>query len=128
MIENSQRVLLVDDEPIILSFLKDEIESMNFTCDTTSDVDEALQLLDKSMYQIVITDMRMPKGGGARVVESCKQINHTKVYLITGNLEYSESELKEMGFSGVFRKPFDFNELNRVLSGDILELSAHTDS
>jgi len=55
-----RRILIVDDEPMIRNILKTVVEAEGFKADLAQNGQEALNRLQKSCYQIVLTDMRMP--------------------------------------------------------------------
>jgi DNA-binding NtrC family response regulator len=70
------RILIVDDEADMLLLLKRIIsEETEHTIVTETDPQKALALFDRTPFDMVITDMKMPKMDGIRFLESLKQIN-----------------------------------------------------
>lgn len=60
--ESAQSILIVDDEEIIRDFLSEVLEDYSITL--ACDGDEAINLLKDKPYDLVITDLRMPKVPG----------------------------------------------------------------
>ena len=104
-------ILCVDDEADILELLVDELEDEGFSTLQALGFKEALHLFSTHQVDCVISDIKMPDGSG---VELAKEIIKTKkipVYLITGFSDYSVDELKEIGVTSLFMKPFDFSDV-----------------
>jgi len=53
-------ILVVDDEPYYLSWLFDFIESFEYSYEKATTVQEALELLEKNQYRVVIADLNIP--------------------------------------------------------------------
>ena len=61
------RALVVDDEKAVQTLMKRTLSQQGFACDTAGDGNEAEQLVARSDYDAVVTDLRMPnKHGHAR--------------------------------------------------------------
>ena len=69
-----RRILLVDDDLAVLLTLKAVLELHGFEVDTASSTAEALSRMDNSVYQMVITDLRMEKeDAGMEVIRYARQ-------------------------------------------------------
>ena len=118
-------VLLVDDEPKMGAVLKAGLEGDDLQADVASSGTEALDLLGKKRYDVVITDLRMPDLDGIALLERIKRKwPETEVILITA---YATSQtavdaLRKGAYDYVI-KPFDMDEL-RLKVRHILEKSA----
>lgn len=82
------RIMVVDDERDILSIIKRGLESKNrFQVDTFIDAEHALESLKKKpndYYDLVLTDIRMPKINGFELYRRIKENNpHMKIVFIT---------------------------------------------
>lgn len=82
------RIMVVDDERDILSIIKRGLESKNrFQVDTFIDAEHALESLKKKpndYYDLVLTDIRMPKINGFELYRRIKESNpHMKIVFIT---------------------------------------------
>jgi len=75
------RILLVDDDPIILDSLKGALEQQGQEVEAASTVAEAIQRLRGSDYDLVITDVAMPDRDGFELLRYVKQ-NHQRTVVI----------------------------------------------
>jgi DNA-binding response OmpR family regulator len=94
------RIMLVDDEKDILSTVKRGLESNNtFKVDTFPSGEAALQAFEshpENYYDLVITDIRMPKMNGFELYRSIKEKNQTmKIAFITA-FEINKEEFNKV--------------------------------
>lgn len=94
------RVMVVDDERDILSILKRGLESKNrFQVDTFMDAESALESLKENSddyYDLVLTDIRMPKINGFELYRRIKESNpHMKIVFITA-FEINKDEFSKV--------------------------------
>ena len=109
-----KRLLIVDDEEALLSLLKAQFEEMSdFDVVTANSAEEALQILNKKRYPIIVTDLKMP---GMTGMDLCKKIRETNpisyIIAMTGFQDFFElKNCRAEGFDDYFKKPFDFSTL-----------------
>ena len=94
------RVMVVDDERDIFSILKRGLESKNrFQVDTFMDAESALESLKENSddyYDLVLTDIRMPKINGFELYRRIKESNpHMKIVFITA-FEINKDEFSKV--------------------------------
>jgi DNA-binding response OmpR family regulator len=94
------RIMFVDDEKDILSTVKRGLESNNaFTVDTFSSGESALQAFEshpENYYDLVITDIRMPKMNGFELYRRIKEKNQSmKIAFITA-FEINKEEFNKV--------------------------------
>jgi DNA-binding NtrC family response regulator len=78
-------ILLVDDDPFILEGIGADLESKGFHVAKARSGDKALALLQKSEFDLVITDLVMENTDGIEVLKKTKQLNaETMVIILTG--------------------------------------------
>ena len=106
------KTLVVDDEELIRWSLQSALKGIGFFVDTASDGNEALDMLRKTDYDIVITDFKMPGLNGLELLEKIKEEGKkSKVILISAYLSYSAvKEAKECGAFHCVNKPFGMDE------------------
>ena len=77
-------IIFVDDDPAILSSLKRSSRLMRekWNCDFASVPDKALEKFSSKNYDLIISDMRMPKMDGATLLNKIKQISPKTVRFI----------------------------------------------
>ncbi len=106
------RILLVDDEAMLRDFLKTALGNFGFECATASDGLEALDLMEKSPFEIVITDISMPRMDGIELTEKVKERYDSDVIVMTGLMEeYTYDKIMRMGASDFLEKPVSIQEL-----------------
>lgn len=114
---NGQAILVVDDEEIIRDFLVEVLEDFDVTiaCDGA----EAIEKIKAQHFDLVITDLRMPKVSGEEVVKSVRQLSpDTKVIVISGYSSlYTVSQSVNHGACAFLSKPFSINELLQSVNG-----------
>ncbi len=64
------RVLILDDEDEVRKLVADVLSSDGYTGDTAHDGPEALSLLDQRRYDLIISDLRLPKLDGPALYEA----------------------------------------------------------
>lgn len=67
------RVLVVDDEPAMRRFLKLVLDRLDFEVDTAAGGAEAIQATQRDCYDIVLTDLIMPRVDGLEVIRAVKE-------------------------------------------------------
>jgi two-component system response regulator PilR (NtrC family) len=116
---NTKRALIIDDEPDILELLSITLQRMAVESDCAKDLAEARNLLKEQIYDICLTDMRLPDGDGVNFVSYIqKNYPSLPVAVITahGNMESAIQALK-FGAFDFLTKPVDLNLLRTVVKG-----------
>lgn len=107
-------ILLVDDNKDILEYLMKEL-SANFECITASNGEEALNSLNESAVQLVVSDVMMPIMDGfelCRAIKTDLATSHIPVVLLTAkNSAQSKIEGLEIGADAYLEKPFSPDHL-----------------
>ncbi|HEV2270504.1 MAG TPA: sigma-54 dependent transcriptional regulator [Steroidobacteraceae bacterium] len=118
-------VLIVDDEPDLLELVSLTLSRMNLRTRTAPDVGTARKLLKSEVFDLCLTDMRLPDGDGLDLVAWIQENRATvPVAVITahGNVESAVRALKLGAFDFV-SKPLDLGVL-RKLVGSAIRLGA----
>jgi PAS domain S-box-containing protein len=108
-------ILYVDDETSIANLGKLQLESLGYRTESTSDPLKALGMVrtDPNKFDLVITDMAMPKMTGDRLIAEILKIRQDMPTIIcTGYSDkFSENEAKAMGVSSFVMKPLARSDL-----------------
>src|SRR5262245_61491977 len=107
------RILLADDEPSIRLALGDALERAGFDVTRVADGEEALRSLKEHAFDLVVTDVSMPKVDGINVFRRvASEHRDTGVILITAFAKVADAVacLKD-GAINYVTKPFDMDEL-----------------
>lgn len=106
-------VLVVDDDPLILTVVDLMVRHMGHTVRTAPDATAALDIMADAPADLIVSDIRMPGMDGlalARLVR--KDYPNIPIILMTGYLsEYSSGSASEIGVEGILKKPFKSAEL-----------------
>ncbi|NUM87562.1 MAG: response regulator [Bdellovibrionales bacterium] len=107
------RILIVDDEPDLREILCDGFALRGAEVASASNAEQALEALRLQEFDLVISDVRMPKGGGMRILEGLPELGktHLPVVLVTGFSDVSENDALQKGAKIMIAKPFDFATL-----------------
>ena len=117
----AKNILVVDDDRQICEILSDHLLSVGHVVERAADGVEALEKLDRKEFNIVITDIDMPRMDGMEFIRRLGGNNDgIDVIAITGHItRYSYTDVVEAGASDFLTKPFTLNELeakiNRVI-------------
>ncbi len=112
-------ILIVDNENDQLEMIKDMVACFGFSATTTDSSYEALKIVEKKSFSLILMDLIMNDIDGTELCEIIKEIRpKTRVYAMSGHLKLFRSDrLSRAGFDGILQKPFTMEELNAVLVG-----------
>src|SRR5947208_5926070 len=115
--EARRRVLIVDDEPLILEVLSEHFKT-DFEVETAVNGADALGAILRQRPDVVLLDINMPRMNGIAVLKDIKQIDDSiAVIMVTANeqVTLAAGALKSGAF-GYVPKPFDFRYLDHMLA------------
>ncbi len=115
------RALVVDDEPDIRELLAITLGKMDLDVDTAGDYRSAVQRLSGGLYDLVLTDMRLPDGDGLDLVAWIQDNRPgVPVAVITahGNVEAAVRALK-LGAFDFISKPLDLAALRKLITATL---------
>ena len=110
----TEKILIVDDELTICDSVKKILSRKGFSVENTLSADDAMEKMKTNKYDLVITDLMMPKTSGLELLELVKKhYPEIDVLVITGfaSLE-SAVKATKLGALDYIQKPFTPNELN----------------
>jgi CheY-like chemotaxis protein len=102
-------VLVVDDEPEVLDLLAETLERYGAKTFRVGGGEEAVQFLESERVDLVLSDIRMPKGDGVYLLDKvAPRPESPPVILMTGYSDLTEAEALKRGAKALITKPFDF--------------------
>ncbi|MDH4157951.1 MAG: response regulator, partial [candidate division Zixibacteria bacterium] len=110
-------IVVVDDEEIYLSLVRDALEEESNQVETASNAFDALKIIESTDVNLIITDIRMPQMDGIELVRRAKEINpHIGAIFMTGyaNLNSAKNAIKQGAFDYI-SKPFELNEIRQAV-------------
>ena len=113
----SVRLLLVEDDPVSLSFLHDALCGVPATVDAAHDIASALHLASRFRHDLWIVDAHLPDGDGAGCLQLLRHIHQTPALAITAGASREELDLLcDSGFLEVLLKPVSIALLQGTVS------------
>lgn len=113
----NKKVLIVDDNPNMSTLLSDILEIFECKSACAADGEEALKRLKSESFDMVITDIRMPKMHGIDLLKTVKEgYPGLPVVVITGfSGDTTKDEAIDAQADGFLAKPFRVNDIQKLL-------------
>ena len=109
---NNTRVLLVDDDPVILKFVGANLKARNFDVTTAEDGESALKAMEQTLPDLVILDIMMPGMDGVEVCRRIREWSRVPVIMLTARSQTNDiARANSCGIEDYIVKPFDLSEL-----------------
>ena len=106
------RVLVVDDEKLIVKGIRFSLEQDGFEVDCAYDGEEAIELAKKTEYDIVLLDVMLPKHDGFEVCQAIREFSDMPVIMLTAKGGDMDKILGlEYGADDYISKPFNILEV-----------------
>ncbi len=112
-----EKILVVDDEQSMRDVLSIMLKRAGYGVTTASDGEEAVGHIHKEIFDLVITDLRMPKMGGLDVLKTVKACSPETVVLVITAFASAESAVEAMkhGAYDYLTKPFQVDEVQLII-------------
>ncbi len=117
--ERQLRLIFVDDEPLVLEGLHRTLHSMReeWHMEFANGGVEALQMMGKAPFDVLVTDMRMPGMEGSELLQRVKDLYPQTIRIVLSGQSSRESLLRSIAPSHQFmRKPCTADELKRRIT------------
>jgi DNA-binding NtrC family response regulator len=111
------RVLLVDDEEELIATLEERLGLRGIHAETAITVEQALERVKHSAYDVVVVDLKMPGLDGTEIVDRIRKRHpETGVLMITGH-GAGHGQLEQTVEQGhrILLKPFSFDRLVQLI-------------
>ena len=82
-----KRILLVDDEPLILKGLKYTLEQEGYETETAMDGEEALEMFESGSFDLILLDVMLPKLDGISVCQRIREQSDIPIIMLTAKGE-----------------------------------------
>jgi len=108
----SEKILVVDDEPILLKGLKFSLEQDGYNVETAIDGNEAFEKIMNNSYELVVLDLMLPEIDGLEVCKKVRETSMVPIIILTAKGDDSSKVLGlEYGADDYLTKPFNILEL-----------------
>ena len=106
------KILIVDDEEGIRQIIKEYCMSIGYTTEEASNGEEALELLKRGSYDLMVLDIMMPKMDGFTLLKECpKEYRVPTIILSAREEEFDKLMGFDLGIDDYLTKPFSPKEL-----------------
>lgn len=108
----SRKVLVVDDEKLIVKGIRFSLEQDGMEVDCAYDGEEALEMAKEKKYDIILLDLMLPKMDGFEVCQQIREFSNVPIVMLTAKGEDMDKILGlEYGADDYITKPFSMEEL-----------------
>ena len=108
----AKRVLVVDDEKLIVKGIRFSLEQDGMEVDCAYDGEEALEMAKQTEYDIVLLDIMLPKMTGLEVCQQIREFSNMPIIMLTAKGEDMDKILGlEYGADDYITKPFNILEV-----------------
>lgn len=111
------KILVVEDEKSMREILQIFFENEGFNVVTASDGLEALSIVEEDIFDVIITDIRMPELDGMELLKKIKEISPSTMVIVVTAFGTKESAIEAMknGAYDYINKPFNMDELRIIV-------------
>ncbi len=112
-----EKILIVDDEQSMRDVLSIMLKRAGYGVTVAADGEEAIAQLGKDIFDLVITDLKMPKVGGLDVLKAVKDSSPDTVVLVITAFASTETAIEAMkrGAYDYLTKPFQVDEVQLII-------------
>jgi PleD family two-component response regulator len=119
---SKELILIVDDDPFLRETLEKLLEIVGISSNSAANGDEAIGLLEKNSYTMILTDMKMPGVDGIDLIKMICKNYDVSIIAMTGYSEgYTYVDVINAGASDFIKKPFGIEELEAKIRRIITE-------
>ena len=106
------KILVVDDEKLLVKGIKFNLESEGYTVDVGYDGEDAVSMARAGSYDLVILDLMMPGKDGLQAAQEIRSFSTVPIIMLTARSERADKLMGfESGADDYVTKPFDILEL-----------------
>ena len=112
------KILMVDDEASLTTLLREELqENGTYEVDLAFDGVEAINLIQKTLYDVVLLDMKMPRVDGREVLQFIQEHSPSSQVIILS--QYADLKMAvestKLGAYEVLGKPYDIDQIEQTI-------------
>lgn len=114
-----KNIIVVDDDKDLLKLTSEVLKQNNYIVHAFTNANKALKALEKSAFDLVITDIQMPTMDGfafAKAIKETTIYNNQPIIAVTGRNDLATAIYDNAGFTTVIKKPFSTKTLLNTLA------------
>ena len=110
------RILIVDDTPVIRSLLEELLVSEGYSVVCAVDGQEALRIIEDERVDLVFCDIHMPRKNGLDTLKESKNLHPELLFIMTDSLPDEMAEAAQQhGAISCISKPFEIKEIRECV-------------
>ncbi|MGY6562920.1 MAG: response regulator [Luteibaculaceae bacterium] len=111
------KILLVDDDQIVLALCKKLLEKYAYSVEISADPSEALEKIGSTTYALIILDINMPGISGFDLLQYIRSFgNETPIIFLSGsNVKWAREESLKIGAARFVSKDEEFDKLPAII-------------
>ena len=112
-----KKILLIEDNVMNCELIRDILTLCNYQITSTGDGRDALDILENESFDLILTDIHLPKMDGIEFIHKFRESNSAvKIVAMTSDLTTKSGEtFEEVGFNGYIQKPFKIFEFRQYI-------------
>lgn len=112
-----EKILIVDNEKSMRDFLSIVLKKEGYWVETAEDGDHALKCFEKDIYDLVLTDIKMPRMSGLEFLKALKTVSSETVTVMMTAFASTETAIEAMkeGAYDYLTKPFQIDEVKLII-------------
>jgi len=124
---SARKILVVDDEPIILSMLDDAFSKIGYSVFLAANADEAFKILRQESIPLMFIDLGLWPMNGFELCKNIRKDNpEAVIYALTGFANvFDPQEILGVGFDDYFAKPISLKNLYRTVKESFERLDSN---
>ena len=120
--DSETRILIVDGDEIFAKFFKIHLNKYFSKVFVTGSSKEALQLFEASPFDLVITDVNLPRIDGSSLVKRIRKLNGTTPFIFMTDSILTDGQKEKLGdCAALLPKPFTLKQLHTCLRQGLVE-------
>jgi CheY-like chemotaxis protein len=113
---HGQRILFIEDEPVLAALGERFLARLGYTSIVQTDAFAALAQFKDQSFDLVITDLSMPRASGIDLARRIWKIRPARIILVTGySATLDAARARELGFSDFLIKPYTLQSLGNAI-------------
>lgn len=109
------RILLVEDDTMLQNVMLETLEGFGCSVRCSNNGFEAIQLLKMESFDVIISDIKMPRMDGISLLETLRNLDITiPVVMMTGYSEFKDDQIARKGGVVLLEKPFTRDKLKEL--------------
>ena len=124
---SERKILVVDDEPVILNLLESAFSKVGYLVYPASNADEAFSILKQESIFLMFIDLGLESMNGFKLCENIRRHNpQAIIFALTGSAGfYDPKEFLEAGFDGYFGKPINMKIIYKAVKESFEKLNSN---